>query len=35
MSTRLSLRIIGTANVVVQRWVARYKQLGSEGLLKT
>ena len=33
MSCPESAHILGTAVAVVQRWVARYKQFGAEGLL--
>lgn len=33
MSATASAKILGTALAVVQRWVARYKQFGPEGLL--
>ena len=33
MSAQASAKILGTAKVIVQRWVARYKQFGPEGLL--
>ena len=33
MSYRASAKILGVRHVVVERWVARYKQFGPEGLL--
>jgi transposase len=33
MSSKASAKILGTAEAVVRRWVARYQQFGPEGLL--
>ncbi|MDD6795560.1 MAG: helix-turn-helix domain-containing protein, partial [Clostridiaceae bacterium] len=33
MSARGSAKILGTVQAVVQRWVARYKEFGTEGLI--
>ena len=33
MSTYQSAHVLGTTHAVVQRWVARYRQFGPEGLL--
>lgn len=33
MSARGSAKILGTVQAVVQRWVARYKEFGKEGLI--
>ena len=30
MSAQASAKILGTTKVIVQRWVARYKQFGPE-----